>query len=149
MAGFLSSDLITSIQSKFDILHATFAKAITVFKTKKKDVVISTNNNYNSIYRRTNQGVKRGQEVEVSETFVARIYYLDADKSEVTAAQDNVAFPAGSVKIIVDRTGYEYIREAKNVTFDNNKFSISSDARPYGFTSNQFFCFILKPLDEN
>ena len=63
-------------------------------------------------------------------------------------SQDQVILPKGSMKIIVDETAYAYIREAKNITFDENKFSIASQASPYGFTDNQFFIFYLVPLDE-
>jgi|11_taG_2_1085331.scaffolds.fasta_scaffold10916_3 hypothetical protein len=148
MSGFLSSDTITSIRSKFSTLHTTFARDIVVFKVSKQEVIVSTNTKYNPIYGRTNQGRKVEQETVVSQTFKARIYYVDSDQEEITEAQDKVFLPKGSIKIIVDETAYTYIREAKNITFDENKFSIASQASPYGFTDNQFFIFYLVPLDE-
>ncbi len=149
MAGFLSTDTVTSIRSTFDVLHATFARDITVYKTNKKEVTISTDSKYNPIYGRNNAGRRVTQETVVSSTFQARIYYVKSEEDEITDAQDKVYLPIGSVKIIVDQSAYEYIREATNVTFDSNKFSIAAHANPYGFTANQFFVFYLTPLDEN
>lgn len=151
MAGFLSNDLIGSVKSKFDILHETFARDIIVFKAKKQNIVISTNSNYNSIYNKTNQGAGKTaeQEVIVSQSFKARIYYIKSEKEEVTPNQTKIFLPNGSVKIIVDKTAYEYIREAKDLTFDNNKFNLVGYANPYGFVGNQFYVFYLTPLDEN
>ena len=149
MAGFLTDGAITLIRSRFDTLHETFARDITVYKTNKQEVIIATDSKYNPIYGRTSAGSRVEQETTISSNFKARIYYVKSEEDEITDAQDNVNLPIGSVKIIVDQTAYEYIREANNVTFDGNKFSISTHANPYGMTANQFFVFYLAPINEN
>lgn len=149
MAGFLTDDIISSVRGKFDTLHTTFARNIVVYKVSKQEIIISTNPNYNPIYGRTNTGRKVEQETVLSETFSARIYYIDADTEEIDSNQNKVELPKGSVKIVVKSDGYDYIREATEVKFDNNTFSIESDASPYGFVSNQFYVFYLKPKDKN
>ena len=55
---------------------------------------------------------------------------------------------AGSAKITVKKNGYEFIKEARRVELDGQKFSIKSDGTPQGFTGNQFYTFLLTPLDE-
>ena len=155
MAGFLSQNQINKINSLSDILHTTFARTITVYKNKKKTLIASTDS-WNSLYKRTNTGSNSSVEyATVSDTFEARIYYVDMDKEYLadeagaqTGTQNKVIMPDGSVKIVVKESGYDYIREARRVEFDGTKFAIKSDGVPRGLTGNRFFTFILTPMDE-
>jgi hypothetical protein len=155
MAGFLSQNQINKINSLSDTLHTTFARTITVYKNAKKTLIASTDN-WNSLYRRTNTGSNSSVEyTTVSETFEARIYYVDMDKEFLSneagaqsGTQNKIILPDGSVKIVVKESGYDYIREARRVEFDGTKFAIKSDGVPRGLTSNRFFTFILTPIDE-
>jgi hypothetical protein len=155
MAGFLSQNQINKINSLSDTLHTTFARTITVYKSAKKTLIASTDN-WNSLYRRTNTGSNSSVEyTTVSETFEARIYYVDMDKEFLSneagaqsGTQNKIILPDGSVKIVVKESGYDYIREARRVEFDGTKFAIKSDGVPRGLTSNRFFTFVLTPIDE-
>ena len=155
MAGFLSQNQINKINSLSDTLHTTFARTITVYKNAKKTLIASTDN-WNSLYRRTNTGSNTSVEYStVSDTFEARIYYVDMDKEFLSneagaqsGTQNKIILPDGSVKIVVKEAGYNYIREARRVEFDGTKFAIKSDGVPRGLTSNRFFTFILTPIDE-
>jgi len=155
MAGFLSQNQINKINSLSDTLHTTFARTITVYKNAKKTLIASTDN-WNSLYRRTNTGSNTSVEyTTVSESFEARIYYVDMDKEFLSneagaqsGTQNKIILPDGSVKIVVTEAGYDYIREARRVEFDGTKFAIKSDGVPRGLTSNRFFTFILTPIDE-
>ena len=155
MAGFLSQNQINKINSLSDTLHTTFARTITVYKNAKKTLIASTDN-WNSLYRRTNTGSNSSVEyTTVSETFEARIYYVDMDKEFLSneagaqsGTENKILLPDGSVKIVVKESGYDYIREARRVEFDGTKFAIKSDGVPRGLTSNRFFTFILTPIDE-
>jgi hypothetical protein len=155
MAGFLSQNQINKINSLSDTLHTTFARTITVYKNAKKTLIASTDN-WNSLYRRTNTGSNSSVEyTTVSETFEARIYYVDMDKEFLSneagaqsGTQNKIILPDGSVKIVVKESGYDYIREARRVEFDGTKFAIKSDGVPRGLTSNRFFTFVLTPIDE-
>ena len=155
MAGFLSQNQINKINSLSDTLHTTFARTITVYKNAKKTLIASTDN-WNSLYRRTNTGSNSSVEyTTVSETFEARIYYVDMDKEFLSneagaqsGTQNKIILPDGSVKIVVKESGYDYMREARRVEFDGTKFAIKSDGVPRGLTSNRFFTFVLTPIDE-
>ena len=155
MAGFLSSDQITKIRDLADTLHTTFARTITVYKNAKKTLIASTTA-WNSLYRRTNTGSNSAVEyTEVSQSFTARIYYDDMDTSYLTddgpsqqaGTQNKVVVPDGTVRIVVKETAYNYLSEARRVEFDGTKFIIQSDGQPRGFTSNQFYTFVLSPVD--
>ena len=155
MAGFLSEDQITKVQNLADTLHTTFARTITVYKTAKKTLIASTSA-YNSLYRRTNTGSNASVKyTTISQTFEARIYYDDMDTSYLTddgpsqqaGTQNKVIVPDGTVRIVVKESAYDYLSEARRVEFDGTKFIIESDGQPSGFTSNQFYTFILSPVD--
>jgi hypothetical protein len=155
MAGFLSADQITKVQDLADRLHATFARTITVYKNAKKTLIASTSS-WNSLYRKTNTGATNSVEyTTVSDSFEARIYYDDMDTSYLTndgpseqaGTQNKVVVADGTVRIVVKETAYDYLKEARRVEFDGKKFIIESDGQPRGFTSNQFYTFILSPVD--
>ena len=155
MAGFLSTDQINKIKTLADTLHTTFAQTITVYKNAKKTLIASTPA-WNSLYRRTNTGSNSSVEyTTISDTFSARIYYKDMEKDFLAAAdteqagtQNKVILPDGSVEIVVKEAGYNYIREARRVYFDGRYFAIKSDGKPSGLVDNQFFAFLLTPIDE-
>jgi len=155
MAGFLSADQITKVQDLADRLHTTFARTITVYKNAKKTLIASTSS-WNSLYRRTNTGATNSVEyTTVSDSFEARIYYDDMDTSYLTndgpseqaGTQNKVVVADGTVRIVVKETAYDYLKEARRVEFDGTKFIIESDGQPRGFTSNQFYTFILSPIE--
>jgi hypothetical protein len=155
MAGFLSADQITKVQDLADRLHTTFARTITVYKNAKKTLIASTSS-WNSLYRKTNTGATNSVEyTTVSDSFEARIYYDDMDTSYLTndgpseqaGTQNKVVVADGTVRIVVKETAYDYLKEARRVEFDGTKFIIESDGQPRGFTSNQFYTFILSPIE--
>ena len=155
MAGFLSEDQINKVRALADTLHTTFARTITVYKTAKKTLIASTTA-WNSLYGKTNTGSNSAVEyTTVSDTFEARIYYENMDTSYLTddgptqqaGTQNKIVVPDGSVKIVVKETAYNYLSEARRVEFDGKKFIIESDGQPRGFTSNQFYTFVLSPVD--
>ena len=49
---------------------------------------------------------------------------------------------------MVQEAAYNYIEEARRVEFDGTKFIIESDGKPRGLTENQFYTFVLSPVDE-
>ncbi len=156
MAGFLSADQITKIRDLANTLHTTFARTITVYKNAKKTLIASTDS-WNSLYGRTNTGSDSSVEYTIaSETFQARIYYDDMDtaylndggRTEQAGSQNKVLVADGTVRIVVQEAGYNYLSEARRVEFDGTKFIIESDGQPRGLTENQFYTFVLSPVDE-
>ena len=156
MAGFLSADQITKIRDLANTLHTTFARTITVYKNAKKTLIASTDS-WNSLYGRTNTGSDSSVEYTIaSETLQARIYYDDMDtaylndggRTEQAGSQNKVLVADGTVRIVVQEAGYNYLSEARRVEFDGTKFIIESDGQPRGLTENQFYTFVLSPVDE-
>lgn len=153
MAGFLSENQKNNIKSIIDQIHDTFAREITVFKIGQR-VAISSSPSYNALYRQQSSNTST---TEVSQTFQARIKYVEmneellqdsASNSTYSSGQDKIILPAGTVKIKVNLEGYEYVREAKRVELDGRRFSIKSDGKPLGMFGPQYYEFILIPMDE-
>lgn len=153
MAGFLSENQKNNIKSIIDQIHDTFARDITVFKIGQRTAIASSPT-YNALYR---QQSSNSATTEVSQTFSARIKYVEMNEellqdssanSSYSAGQDKIILPAGTVKIKVNLEGYEYIREAKRVELDGRRFSIKSDGKPLGMFGPQYYEFVLIPMDE-
>ena len=150
MAGFLSSNMESTINTMYDTLHGTFARTITVFKNSKR-TVISTTSRYNNIYGRTDTGSKSNVEYTTeSQAFEARVYYVNMDEEFLSndQTQNKIILPNGSVKIVVKSDAYEFLQEARRVELDGIRFSIKSDGSPRGLTINKFYTFLLTPTDE-
>ena len=153
MAGFLSQDQINKIRDLADTLHTTFARTITVYKNAKKTLIASTNS-WNSLYGRTNTGSNSAVEYTIdSQSFSARIYYDNMNSEylhdgQQGGSQNKVLVADGTVRIVVQEAAYNYIQEARRVEFDGIKFIIESDGKPRGLTENQFYTFVLTPVDE-
>ena len=154
MAGFLSSNMESAIDTMYDTLHETFAQTITVFKNSKRTVV-STNSKYNRIYGRTDTGSKSNIEYATeSQSFEARVYYINMEEDYLSnsqnqqGTQNKIILPNGSVKIVVKSDAYEFIKEARRLELDGIRFAIKSDGEPRGLTSNKFYTFLLTPTDE-
>jgi hypothetical protein len=136
------------VSNAFANLHDTFSREITVYKNAKR-VTISSSPQYNSIYG--NAGSTNTVENQtVSSSFMARIYYIKTDEEFVASnnSQNKIHIPSGSVKIIVNPSGYNFIQEARKVEFDGRTFSIKSDGVPMGLFENQYYVFYLTPIDD-
>lgn len=133
-------------------LHDTFSREIVVYKNAKK-IAISSSPQYNSIYGNAGSSTSIDYET-VSATFMARIYYIKSEEEHFAemntskGSQNKIIMPQGSVKIVVDPDGYNYIKEARKVEFDGITFSIRSDGNPMGLFANQYYEFYLTPIDE-
>jgi hypothetical protein len=152
MPSLINQKLMDRVSLRFADLHDTFSREITVYKNAKR-VAIASSPSFNAIYG--NSGATNTSEYQtVSATFSARIYYLKMDEeffqnsSAGTDSQNKIIMPKGSVKIVVDPRGYLFIREARKVEFDGITFSIRSDGNPIGLFSNQYYEFLLTPIDE-
>ena len=129
MAGFLSSNMESTINTMYDTLHETFARTITVFKNSKR-TVISTTSRYNNIYGRTDAGSRSNVEYTTeSQAFEARVYYVNMDEEYLSngQTQNKIILPNGSVKIVVKSDAYEFLQEARRVELDGVRFAIKSD----------------------
>lgn len=152
MPSLINQKLMDQVSLRLADLHDTFSREITVYKNAKR-VAIASSPTFNSIYG--NSGATNTSEYQtVSAKFSARIYYLKMDEeyltnsSAGTDSQNKIIMPNGSVKIVVDPKGYLFIKEARKVEFDGITFSIRSDGNPIGLFSNQYYEFLLTPIDE-
>ena len=152
MPSLINQKLMDRVSLRLADQHDTFSREITVYKNAKR-VAIASSPSFNAIYG--NSGATNTSEYQtVSATFSARIYYLKMDEeffqnsSAGTDSQNKIIMPNGSVKIVVDPRGYLFIREARKVEFDGITFSIRSDGNPIGLFSNQYYEFLLTPIDE-
>ena len=89
---------------------------------------------------------------EITEkVFKARILYVGRQEEGLfdseANAQIKVEKNVGSVRLKVDAVGYSYLKETKRVELDGRLFTISSDERPHGLFSPQYYTFYLKPIN--
>jgi len=152
MGSLISDSDKYDLQKAFNEVHETFARPVYYFK-EAKTVVLSTNPSYNSIYGQNasiNQTVKK---VVQSGQFSARITY-DTDRAEATLASPEIdsqlklRLPDAYVRLKVDPSGYETLKQTKRVDFDGRRFSVESDVRPHGLFKPSFYTFFLLPTDK-
>jgi hypothetical protein len=152
MPSLINQKLMDKVINKLADLHDTFSREITVYKNAKR-IAIASSPSFNAIYG-TSGSTNTSEYQTVSQTFMARIYYLKMDEeffansSAENNSQSKIIMPNGSVKIVVDPQGYLFIKEARKVEFDGITFSIRSDGNPIGLFNNQYYEFLLTPIDE-
>lgn len=152
MPSLISQFRQNSVEKVLQNLHDTFSKEITVYKNAQ-GVCVSTSPAYNSIYG--NKGPNQSIEYEtVSQTFMARVYYIKTEQEffyngkGANGSNDKLILPQGSVKIIVEKDAFSFIKEARKVELDGVIYSIRSSANPEGLFNNIFYEFHLTPLNE-
>ena len=160
MASLLTSAEKNTCNSAMNDLHDTFARNVTVYKdavvttsTYAKD--INPSQSYNTIYG--NAGSPYGLTSEStpitytpqSSTVAARILYgkdysTDYFANSQSNSQLKVLLPEGQVRMIVKKSDYDTLSEAKRIEFDSQKFAINSDLRAHGVFGAQFYTVYLK-----
>lgn len=152
-SSFLSDSLKTLVKEAYADFHESFVRPILAIKIGQK-LTLSSNPNYNAFYK---QNITANNLSEQSQEFNARIryvkmeeeYFTESDGSNNTSNTSRIILPAGSVKLKVDATGYDYIRDSKRVEFDSKRFAVKHNPRPIAFFSpTDFYEFILIPMDE-
>ena len=149
-SSYISASQKTFINEAFDNIHETFSRTISIIMNPQM-TVISTSPTYNALYDAdTNSAVDAPSYTSVTHSVKARIKYLSQQKDlfSGTDAQQKVLYPAGSVKIKVDATGYSYLKEARKVEFDGRRYGIASDQKSYGMFGPKYYSFILTPINE-
>lgn len=151
MANLISNSERTYLESLMDDMHETFSRDIVIIKDAKR-IIISTDPNYNYLYNNVSGAFNQTvQNQPQKQTFKARILYGKKQVQEnvdgEVDSQTNVDLPAGHVRIKLDQEGYDYIKKAKRVTFDDKIFEINTDDRPHGLFRPRFYTFYLKPIE--
>ncbi len=131
-------------------IHNTFARDIKFIKDAKR-VILSTDPNYNYLYKSVRGSVSTIKREITEKVFKARILYVGRQEEGLfdseANAQIKVEKNVGSVRLKVDAVGYSYLKETKRVELDGRLFTISSDERPHGLFSPQYYTFYLKPIN--
>jgi hypothetical protein len=157
----MATSYLTTLQKRnianvFDNIAKTFERTIYGFKDGER-ISLASNPQFNAFYRQQSSNTEFS---EVSMEIQARIRYVKSDEelfvfkggSSNSDNQDKIALPAGSVKIKVNREGYEFIRDARRIELDGNRFSIVSNARQiamFGPDYSPYYEYILTPTDES
>jgi len=151
MANLFTDAEKEALQNAFDDIHDTFSRPVYYFK-EAKTVVLSTNPTFNPIYQQNNIQQTTVKKVIQSGSFNARITY-DTDRSEsyVTSpeidSQLKLRLPDGYVRIKVDPSGHETLKQTKRIDFDERRFSVESDVRPHGLFKPKYYTYFLLPTD--
>ena len=149
MASYLSDAQKNFINEVIDDVFDTFSRQITVY-SNPRETVISTSSSYNYFYDKDVPAIENKEFTTVSNTFQAKIKYLDQAKAPLPGAdtQQKIDYPAGSVKIKVPASAYGILKEARRVEFDGRRYAITSDSKPYGMFGPRYYSFILSPINE-
>jgi len=149
--SYLTQGQKNTVDDLIQNIHATFSIPILVFKINKK-TSLSSNPNYNSIYR---QGQTNVVETEESQEIQARVRYLkmgeeifnESDGSSATSIQSRIILPAGSVRIKVDEAGNAYMQDCKRVEIAGKRYVLFHGSKPIGFFDKQaFWEYFLTPI---
>jgi len=147
----ISESQKTAIKSIIDDIHETFARNITVYEEGKK-ILIAASSEYNGIYGKTNGGVNSTTTTSVSHTVKARIKYIDAKGASLADGNINsqldIEVIDGSVRITVDASGFNILKEAKRCEFEGGKYKIATKGNPTGIFGPQYYHFYLEPIEE-
>ena len=149
MTDYLTAAQRTEYQNVFKNMHETFARAITIYKTKT-GVFVATNSTYNALYSRLNNSTRSIKEVEKYDT-TARIKYIGTQPEELVnefGAQVNVRFPEGTVRLKLDKTGYDLIKTSGRIEIDGELFKIVSDPSKAGPFEVLFYVLYLQRNDQ-
>lgn len=141
--SYLTQGQKDTVDNLIQNVHATFAIPVTVIKINKK-TSLSSNPNYNSIYR---QGQTNVVETEESREIQARVRYIkmgeeifnESDGSSQTSVQSRIIMPAGSIRMKVDESGHTYMQDCKRVEISGKRYILFHGPRPIGFFDKQAF----------
>ena len=151
MGSLISDSDKEAFQSVFDDIHDTFSRDIKFIKESQR-VVLSTDPNYNYLYKNVSGNITSVKREIIEAKFKARILYIGRQNEDIfdadVNAQIKVEKHVGEVRIKVDKVGYSYLKETKRCEFDGRIFSIISDELPHGLFTPKFYTFYLKTVDE-
>ena len=153
MAGFISSADEADFQSAMGLLHATYAKPVTIYQTEQQ-VVVSTDPGYNFIYN-TSPNSSDVINVIQSGVYNMRIHYprhFDSKNLKSIGGigmndQINMQKKEYLVKLIVDSGAKEILQSCNKVMFNEVFYQMQSDPKPHGTVGYQFYNFYLSAVN--
>jgi len=150
MGSLINDATKAAMESAMKDVHDTFSRDIICIKDANR-VILSTDPNYNFLYKNVQGAVTSVKREINSKTIKARILYIGRQNEELfdgqTAAQIKIEQVVGEVRIKVEKEDYLYLKGTKRVEFDGRVFTMTSDERPHGIFAPHFYTFYLKPID--
>lgn len=149
MAGLISAADKASMEGAIRDVHDTFARDITVYKTKKS-IYVATNPVFKSSYNALYQKLKNSPttRTEVSKyTVTARVQYRAVQEEENEGgigAQVNVQFGIGELRIKLTEAAYNDFIFATKIEIDGVIWRIVTDASRAGLFSPQYYVLYLE-----
>lgn len=151
MSSLIPSGVKAIYENKFNLIHDTFSRPISIYR-QAQTIVITSNPANNALFQNApfNDQV---QNVAVSGVFNARILYSKKEDLQMFTPfgirklggdQVNLQNEQGQVRIKLDPTGASYLFDAKRVEFDGDIFTIRTSKRPHGLFTPYFYDFILQ-----
>ena len=137
-----------AISNVFDDIHDTFARDIVVFQ-RENEIFVATNGTYNALYSRIKDAPTTRAKVNQF-TVKARILYQQEQKEmdlPGARAQINVPISEGSVRVKIDKAGYELFLKATKIEIDGEIFRIVSDPSKVGPFAVKFYTLYLRRAD--
>jgi len=145
--SYFSASQEAAINSGILQMHNFFA-AKNVFHAIKKGTItsISESNNHNAFYKNSIQN-STVVETETSGLFLARAYYLDKGTEFKAIESDQGAVSSNpKIKIITDITGNGFLKDAKDVYWDEKYYDVISAPRKHGLLENNFYNYYLEEV---
>jgi len=145
MADLIPGGDKSAFEAVFDDLHDTFGRDITIYRKEKK-VFIATNNTYNALYSRIKNEKTTEKTVEAV-TIKARIAYSGNFEYARENAENEIMgldIPADSVRIKLNKEGYDLIKQATDVEIDGELFDVTSDATKAGLFFVRYYNILLR-----
>ena len=150
MGSLIDNTAKAAMEAALDDIHDTFARDLVCIKEATK-VILSTDPNYNYLYKNVQGSVTSVKNVINKKIIKARILYVGRQQEDLfdaqASAQLKVEKVAGEVRIEVKEDDYLYLKGTKRTEFDGRVFTMTSDERPHGLFSPKYYTFYLKPID--
>ena len=149
MGNLISAADKASMEGAIRDVHDTFARDITVYKTKKS-IYVATNPVFNSSYNALYQKLKNSPttRTEVSKyTVTARVQYRAVQEEENEGgigAQVNVQFGIGELRLKLTEEAYNDFTFATKIEIDGVIWRIVTDASRAGLFSPQYYVLYLE-----
>lgn len=142
----------TALENAVDSVWQTLKRPFTVY-TEAQVAYISTSSTYSRFGQR-DQNVSAPQVNPQAQTIYGTIMYGAKQQWDPIAPenrsnydQDKIRNSMGQVRIKVDATGYEIMKNCKKIQLDGFDFTITSNSRPHGLFTPQRYTFFLDKTD--
>lgn len=151
MASLFTDDEKASFGALIVDVADTFERNIIVYKSPAKTIVF-TAQGYSRFTANDQNNQFNAENTYQQFIIPARVLYAKQLKDELLTpyvggaldeAQLKLLSPVGSVRIKVGLSGYEVMKEVKELEFDGFRFTISSPERPHGLFTTQYYTFYL------